>query len=140
MKSSKQKRAELKLERKAKSEKRKLRARATRFPIGSSAPVSVGEAPCNPTALAPSNSYGTPDFVRRGYYIDMAFTCKGCGKHEVWTATQQKWWYEVAKGGQDKIAVRCRPCRAKERARKNEARRVHLEGLTKKAAARTKKT
>lgn len=84
--------------------------------------------------LAPDNSYDAPDFVGRGYYLNIPFVCKDCGKHEVWTARQQKWWYEVAKGGVWTTAVRCRPCRRQERERREEARRVHLEGLARKAA------
>ena len=37
----------------------------------------------NPANLHPNNSYGTPDFVVRGYYADMPFTCKECGKPQV---------------------------------------------------------
>ena len=66
------------------------------------------------------------------YYVDMPFTCKDCGSMELWTAKQQKWWYEIAKGSIDSIAIRCRSCRKKEQARKEEARRVHLEGIAKK--------
>ena len=68
------------------------------------------------------------------YYDDLPFTCKDCGKAEVWTASQQKWWYEVAGGQFETTAIRCRKCRAAERSRKADARRVHLEGLKKKAA------
>jgi hypothetical protein len=57
------------------------------------------------------------------FYVDRAFVCRDCGSHEVWTAKQQKWWYEVAKGNIDSIAVRCRPCRAREHERVAEARR-----------------
>ncbi len=55
--------------------------------------------PVNANALAPSNSYSGPAFVLRGYYLDIPFQCEGCGKEQIWTAHQQKWWYEVAKGG-----------------------------------------
>lgn len=77
----------------------------------------------NESALKPANSYGAPKFVMRGHYEDAPFRCKACGKDEVWTATQQKWWYEVAKGFIYSTAVRCRTCRRKEQARKAEARR-----------------
>lgn len=66
------------------------------------------------------------------FYVDMPFTCKDCGSSELWTAKQQKWWYEIAKGSIDSIAVRCRTCRKKEKARKAAARRVHIEGNAKK--------
>jgi hypothetical protein len=43
---------------------------------------------------APSNSYGGVPL----YYEDTPFICIDCGKEEIWTAEQQQWWYEVAKG------------------------------------------
>lgn len=55
----------------------------------------------------PNNSYG-PVVV---YYIDKPFNCIDCGKSEVWTAHQQKWYYEVAKGSLYATAIRCRNCR-----------------------------
>jgi len=69
----------------------------------------------NHERLRPDNSYSTPDFVLRGYYLDRPFTCKDCGKPEVWSGTQQKWWYEVAGGGVWTMATRCRACRRRER-------------------------
>src|SRR5690242_12952155 len=66
-------------------EQAKARARALR-----------GKVLVNESVLRSDNSYDTPDFVRRGYYIDRPFTCKDCGAKEIWTDTQQKWWYEVA--------------------------------------------
>jgi len=56
---------------------------------------------------APNNSYGPPR-----YYQDREFTCVDCGRQEIWTAAQQKWWYEVAKGSIYSGANRCRACRA----------------------------
>ncbi len=67
------------------------------------------------------------------FYIDRPFVCRDCGAAQIWTAKQQKWWYEIAKGNINSVAVRCRPCRKKEQTRKAEARRVHLEGLERKA-------
>ena len=96
-----------------------------------------GQVLVNALNLLPTNSYGTPDFVTRGFYIDMPFSCKTCGKVQVWTATQQKWWYEAAKGDVWTIAVLCRPCRLRERDRKAAARKVHLDGLAKKERRET---
>lgn len=83
----------------------------------------------NPENLRPTNSYGTPDFVKRGYYVDMPFSCKSCGASQVWTETQQKWWYESAKGDVWTKAVLCRPCRKREQARRAAAKKVHRAGL-----------
>lgn len=66
------------------------------------------------------------------FYIDKVVVCRQCGKEEVWPADRQKWWYEVAKGNINTQAVLCRACRRAEQARKDEARRVHLEGLARK--------
>jgi Probable zinc-ribbon domain len=80
--------------------------------------LPLGATAADPAQLAHNNTYGRlPQF-----YVDRPFTCRGCGVHEIWTAKQQKWWYEVAKGHIDSSAVRCRPCRVKERARVAEAR------------------
>lgn len=84
--------------------------------------------------MAPYNSYGVPEFVRRGFYLDSEFRCANCGREQLWTATQQKWWYEVAKGYAYSTAQLCRACRALVRARKERSRRVHREGLAKKAS------
>jgi len=63
------------------------------------------------------------------YYRDRWFTCKDCGEEDLWTAKQQKRWYEEQGGEIEAIAVRCRACRTKEKERKAKARKVHLEGL-----------
>ncbi|MEX1095674.1 MAG: zinc-ribbon domain-containing protein [Planctomycetales bacterium] len=57
----------------------------------------------------PNNSYGPPVL----FYVDKPFACIDCGKDEVWTARQQQWYYEVAKGSLYATAVRCRDCRRK---------------------------
>jgi len=131
MKSGKQRRGEISARRKKRALKRGAMAKAVELRNTPSRMVPVNEE-----LLAPNNSYGAPAFVRRGYYIDIAFRCVDCGKEEVWTGSQQKWWYEIAKGFVYSSAVRCRACRRKEQARRNEARRVHLEGMARKNQAR----
>ena len=128
MKSGKQRRAEIRAKRKHKVAKIQLRNNQQERQLRPVFGPAVNEA-----LLAPNNSYGAPDFVYRGYYVDRPFRCVDCGKEEVWTGTQQKWWYEVAKGFVYTTAVRCRLCRRKKRAQSDESRRVHLEGLERKA-------
>ena len=70
-----------------------------------------------------------PDFYR-----DKDFVCVDCNCHQLWTAKQQKWWYEEAQGELESTAIRCRSCRVKERKRKQQARKVHLDGLKNKNA------
>ena len=124
MRSGKQRRVEIRKKRVA----RKAKAAEKRPPK----PLPAGTAPVNEALLAPNNSYGAPQFVYRGYYLDLPFVCQGCGKEEVWTATQQKWWYEVAKGFAYSTAKFCRACRRETRNRSDESRRLHLEGLARK--------
>ncbi|HEX3871900.1 MAG TPA: zinc-ribbon domain containing protein [Pirellulales bacterium] len=120
MKSNKQRRAELQ----AKREARRLRAASKKVAVEKARQLALLEAKeldgvaVNGLKLAGYNSYGDPDFVVRGYYLDIPFTCKSCGREEVWSATQQKWWYEVAKGQVYSTARRCRACRRKERERR----------------------
>jgi len=127
MKSGKQRRSEITAKRRLKTAKRQVVAKEQerRF-----RPMPV--VPVNEELLAPNNSYGAPDFVRRGHYIDIPFRCVDCGKEEIWTGTQQKWWYEIAKGFVYSTAIRCRACRREERDRRTEARRAHLEGMARK--------
>lgn len=96
---------------------------------GTNAPL--GSVAADHEQLLHNNTYG----MLPTFYMDKTFECRDCGSMELWTAKQQKWWYEIAKGHIDSIAVSCRPCRKKHQARKAEARQVHLQGL----AAKQKK-
>ena len=125
MTSNRQKRIQLKQARIRREQKKYLLERGAQ-----KKEVSAGTAPCNSNLLAPNHSFSDPAFVLRGYYCDLLFKCKDCGTEEVWTATRQKWWYEVAKGDVWTTAVRCNACRRKERERRNKARQVQLEGLS----------
>ena len=64
-----------------------------------------------------NNSWSLPR-----YYLDRAFTCRDCGAEEVWTAKQQKWWYEIVHAPIESDAVRCRACRRARRAKREAAR------------------
>jgi hypothetical protein len=89
----------------------------------------------NPALLQSNYSvFRRPGFVDRGYYVDEPYTCRGCGAKGVWTATQQKWWYEVAKGNVWTMESRCLSCRRKLRAQKEEARKALLERTARNAA------
>lgn len=125
MKSGKQRRAEIKQRRRNKAQSN---IELDRFDI-SCKPAEALMA--DPKALLHNQRAAYTSMPL--FYLDMPFTCKDCGSRELWTAKQQKWWYEIAKGSIDSIAVRCRPCRKKEQARKAAARKVHLEGVAKKA-------
>ena len=135
MKSAKQKRTEIKTKKEKRSRKKSEKlAKADTTAKLAKRPINVVAA--NVGALAHNNTYGPLPL----FYVDKPFVCRDCGKAEVWTATQQKWWYEVAKGHIDSHAVRCRPCRRREQQRRAEARRVHMEGLAKKKQVQQHRT
>ncbi len=58
------------------------------------------------TKHASHGSYG-PLF----WYEDQEYKCLDCGQEQVWTAKEQQWWFEVAKGPIYARAIRCRACR-----------------------------
>lgn len=93
----------------------------------------VGRVPVDATKIRSGASLTGPWIP--DYYEDLSFICKDCGSQEVWTASQQKWWYEVAGGLFEATAIRCRSCRATERKRKQEARHIHQDGIRKKKSA-----
>lgn len=130
MKSNKQRKAEIQSLRKKRATK--ISALIQRS-LQTDTPVDT--VSCNPELLAPYNSYGVPRFVERGYYVDETFICRDCHKQQIWKASQQKWWYEVAKGNVETSAIRCRLCRRMVQERKAEARRVHLDGIARKQEA-----
>ncbi len=132
-KSSKQRAAELKQRKIMRTEKRAKRLREDLYAFRISMLPERGSAPVSPEFLASDSSYDTPEFARRGYFLDQPFACIDCAKEEIWTATQQKWWFEVAKGGVWTIARRCRPCRRREREAKAEHTHVSEDGKQRKA-------
>jgi len=75
----------------------------------SNSPIPEGAIPADPSQQVPNNSYSPPPT----YYIDKHFVCVDCGSEEVWTASKQKWYYEVAKGPLYATSVRCLDCRRK---------------------------
>lgn len=70
-------------------------------------PPPPGAVLADASKLAHINTYG--DLPR--WYQDYPFICLDCGAAQTWTAEQQKWYYEEAKGHLWAVAVRCRPCR-----------------------------
>ncbi|MDO4705938.1 MAG: zinc-ribbon domain containing protein, partial [Comamonadaceae bacterium] len=86
-------------------------AQEARALIAQAARQGVGVALADQAVLARHNS---ATFLP-GCYIDQPFTCCRCGAQEVWTAKQQKWWYEVAHGPIYSGAKHCRACRAARR-------------------------
>ena len=89
-------------------------------------PMPDGAIVANLDQQEENNSYDV-----KPYYVDEPFTCQDCGKQEVWTAKQQQWWFEVAKGNINSQAVLCRSCRHRLRDEKA-AQKKHMEEIASK--------
>ncbi|WP_318651935.1 zinc-ribbon domain-containing protein [Pseudomonas sp. PDM11] len=112
MKSNKQRRREI---REARAKRKLRQAASANWPACQMPPP--GSLAVYRPSLATYNSYDEPLFVQRGWYQDLPFTCRDCGAEQIWTAAQQRWWYEVCKGQVFSTAVRCRACRLNKRIR-----------------------
>ncbi len=126
-KSSKQRRQELREGRLRKAQKTaSAKQRTGLFPWetnGGRPPI--GAIAANHEELKHNNTYGPLP----AFYVDLAFVCVGCGSGELWTAKQQRWWYEIAKGDINSTAKYCRQCRNLRRQRRDAARFAHIHGL-----------
>ena len=91
-------------------------------------PMPEGSIVANLELQQENNSYGV-----KPYYTDQPFTCQDCGKHEIWTAKQQQWWYEIAKGNINSKAIRCRTCRHRVRDENAQQKKLLQEATRKKA-------
>lgn len=111
MKSNKQRKTELK--------DQKLKKRREKEAL-----VPIDAVAADPAKLRHNNTYDPLPL----YYKDMAYTCIDCGEEDVWTAEQQKWWYEEAKGHIHSRAVHCKNCRAKIQAEKK-AQQLHMQAM-----------
>lgn len=121
MKSGRQRRDEIRARRRLRSALEQRTSFTPWEPEG----IPRGALRADAAKLLHDRTYGP----RPRFYVDTPFTCADCGKAEVWTAFQQKWWYEEAKGKIDSRANRCRDCRRQRRMRRSQDRRVHIEGL-----------
>ncbi|KAB8189697.1 hypothetical protein FKV24_009060 [Lysobacter maris] len=109
-KSNKQRRAEIRDKRlkRAEAARRALAQPDPRWRDEAGPPPVVGGVATDRELLARYNN--TYDLLP-AFYFDRPFTCRDCGEAQVWTAKQQKWWYEEVRAPIDSEAVRCRRCR-----------------------------
>ena len=56
------------------------------------------EIPKDALPANPDNQDHGGGYAAKFYYQDIHYTCAGCGKKEVWTAQQQKRYFETQKG------------------------------------------
>jgi hypothetical protein len=112
MSSNKQKRKQARQKKERKAKRNKLQAfKEGRLHHGVSVPDGAIPADVGKQRLNAIGSNARP------YYQDLDFECVDCGAHEVWTAEQQRWWYEVARGPLESTAIRCKACRARRKGR-----------------------
>jgi hypothetical protein len=104
---------------------KRLKTLSTIDPCDKDIKPPADSIPADHSKLAHNNTYSPLPI----FYVDKLVVCRECGAKEVWTAEQQKWWYEVAKGNINSIAVKCRSCRKKDNERRAAARRIHSEGI-----------
>ncbi len=123
MKSSKQRRNEIK-------EKRLKRAEKNRAinVLENPSEMPTNSIVSNYAKLAHNNTYDPLPY----FYIDKPFVCLDCGSDELWAANQQKWWYEIIKGHIDSTAIRCLSCRKAIRTTKEEQKKHMKEMANKK--------
>ncbi len=59
----------------------------------------------------------------RHWYVDATFKCADCGSEFVFSAQEQRFWYEDRRFYVDSQPKRCAACRKKERQRKLDAQK-----------------
>src|SRR5258705_13351323 len=55
----------------------------------------------------------------RHWYVDATFLCRDCGNEFVFTANEQRFWYEEKRFWIDSLPRRCAACRKEQRTRLN---------------------
>jgi len=113
-KSNKQRRAEIKARR---LERAAASAARLRLPDVRPQPAFAFAIGCEPADRLVLRKYNNTYGLLPDFYVARPFTCRDCGAEELWTAKQQKWWYEVVHGHIDSRAVRCLACRRARRER-----------------------
>lgn len=69
------------------------------------------------------NTYAIPP----DFYYDVEYECSDCSERSVWTALQQKHWYEELGKTINSFAKRCQICRARINADKEDQKRHMVE-------------
>jgi hypothetical protein len=70
--------------------------------------IPKGTLPADPDNQAHGHGYSV-----KFYYKDIPYTCAGCGKKEVWTAEQQKKYFEIQKGNIYNAPKWCYDCHSR---------------------------
>jgi hypothetical protein len=81
------------------------------------------EIPLGSLAANPDEQNHGGGYAAKFYYKDILYVCAGCGKNEVWTAKQQKRYFESQKGNiynEPKWCHDCHVARMQERGEREE--------------------
>ncbi len=79
------------------------------------------EIPEGALAGDPDKQVGAKGYAAKYYYVDIDYVCRGCGRKGVWTAAQQKRYFEVQKGNIYNEPAWCYECHAERMKKKEEA-------------------
>ena len=71
------------------------------------------EIPKDSLPADPNSQAAGAGYAVKFYYKDIPYTCAGCGKEDVWTAQQQKKYYEIQKGNIYNEPKWCHECHLK---------------------------
>jgi hypothetical protein len=74
-------------------------------------PTPAGAVPGDPSKQIFCAAHDVPRF----FYIDERRVCVDCGAEFVFTASEQRYWYEALKFNFGSVAIRCRGCRKRRR-------------------------
>lgn len=118
MKSNKQRRAEIKQLRLQRAARADAQLRQAGYAGHRPLRVAGAEAADREVLALHNNTYG----LLPAFYVDRPFRCRDCGAEAVWTAMQQKWWYEAVGANLNSGATRCLACRRVRRAALAKAR------------------
>jgi len=80
------------------------------------------EIPKNALAADPDAQNHGAGYSAKFFYQDIHYTCAGCGKPGIWTAQQQKRYFEIQKGNIYNEPKWCHECHTS-RTKNKEARR-----------------
>jgi len=86
--------------------------------ITSESEIPRDAIPVDPDLINLSNG----PYIHPTYYRPIHFNCSDCGKPQIWTAEDQRWFYETTGAPIYATAKRCHLCRKKEQNRKKLAR------------------
>lgn len=62
----------------------------------------------------------------RHWYVDATFVCRDCAEEFIFSASEQRFWYEDRHFWIDSLPTRCIPCRKEQRTRSNLRKRYDV--------------